>query len=122
MTSRTLSRMAGSTEHQLDVCRRFGVEPDQPDLDDTLGIGPMGSLPINGLRHVRVGQTSGWYLWTGGDIDQSDGAFFRPSHVRHLIDHVPSALKYLALPPGWRFQIAPDHEDVWFDPELLQLK
>jgi hypothetical protein len=26
---------------------------------------------------------------------------------------------YLALPAGWRFLLAPDHEDVWFDVNLL---
>ena len=25
----------------------------------------------------------------------------------------------LALPPGWRFLLAPDYEDVWYDPSLL---
>jgi hypothetical protein len=28
---------------------------------------------------------------------------------------------YLALPPGWRFLIAPDYEDVWFDESLLHI-
>lgn len=121
LTSRTLSRMPRPTADQLDVCRRLGVEPDPPEPDDMLGLGPMGSLPINGLRHPRVGQTSGWYVWTGAEVDRSDDEFFRPFHVGHLDDHVPSALPYLALPPGWRFQLAPGHEDIWFDPELLRV-
>jgi hypothetical protein len=45
--------------------------------------------------------------------------FFQPLHVCHLHEWCPSVLPYLALPPGWRFQIAPGHEDVWFDQELL---
>jgi hypothetical protein len=28
---------------------------------------------------------------------------------------------YLALPPGWRFLLAPGYEDVWYDPTLLDL-
>jgi hypothetical protein len=30
-------------------------------------------------------------------------------------------MKYLALPPGWRFLIATNHEDVWFDAALLDV-
>lgn len=41
--------------------------------------------------------------------------------VAHLRDHAPEVLPYLALPPGWRFLIAPGHEDVWFDEQLLNV-
>ena len=33
----------------------------------------------------------------------------------------PVALKYLALPPGWRFLEADGHEDVWHDSVLLDI-
>ena len=48
-----------------------------------------------------------------------DPHFFVPLHTRHVQEWCPSALPYLALPPGWRFQIAPGYEDVWFDEEVL---
>jgi len=38
-----------------------------------------------------------------------------------LGDELPQVLDYLALPPGWRFLIAPDYKDVWFDENLLKL-
>ena len=32
----------------------------------------------------------------------------------------PAVLPYLSLPPGFRFLIAPDYEDVWEDAALLE--
>jgi hypothetical protein len=46
---------------------------------------------------------------------------FQPLHVAQLPERCRRALKYLALPPGWRFLDAPGHEDVWSDPALLDL-
>ena len=80
----------------------------------------MDGAPNNGLRHPVVGDTCGWYIWTGGAIDQEDSSFFRPLHLRHLANDHPEVMPYLALPPGWRFQIAPGYEDVWFDETILE--
>jgi hypothetical protein len=30
-------------------------------------------------------------------------------------------MPYLSLPPGWRFLIAPGHEDVWEDQSLFDM-
>lgn len=46
--------------------------------------------------------------------------FFLPLHVEHVGQWCPEVEPYLALPPGWRFLIAPGYEDVWFDPTLLE--
>lgn len=75
-------------------------------------------LPINGLRHPPTGGVSGWYIWAGGEISEADD-FFVPLHVEHVEEWRPDIVKYLGLAPGWRFQIAPGHEDVWFDATLL---
>jgi hypothetical protein len=45
--------------------------------------------------------------------------FFQPVHVAHLNEILPAIIPYLGLPAGWRFQVAPGHEDVWFDRALL---
>ena len=76
--------------------------------------------PINGLRHPLEGDTSGWYIWAGETLSNAPD-FFEPLHVEHLKDWCPTVLKYLGLPPGWRFLIAPGYEDVWFDPRLLTI-
>ncbi len=106
---------------QEGICRRFGVEFFPCDLDLKVGIARNvreGILPINGSRCEPVGDTTGWYIWAGGEMSE-DSDFFVPLHARHLSEWCPSIMPYLAMPPGWRFQIAPGHEDVWFDKDLL---
>lgn len=65
------------------------------------------------MRLAPEGDTTGWYLWAGGEMSQ-DPDFFLPLHAAHLEEWCPLVIPYLVLPPGWRFQIAPDYEDVWF--------
>lgn len=76
-----------------------------------------GIFPINGLRHPIIGDASGWYIWAGEDISKDEN-FFVPLHVEHLGEWCPQVLKYLGLPPGSRFQIADNYEDVWEDKSL----
>lgn len=78
-------------------------------------------LPINGLRLVPKGDTTGWYLWAGQKLP-FDPDFFVPLHLEHLDDWRPGLTRYLGLAPGWRFLIDPEaeHEDVWADPSLLE--
>ena len=78
-----------------------------------------GQLPLNGLRHRPVDGTSGWYFWAGELLSDADD-FFAPYHLVHLEETRPELLPYLALPPGWRFLIAPGQEDVWFDESLFE--
>jgi hypothetical protein len=108
-----------ATRSQRDVCKRAGVRPDSPRLGSKAGIGPLVGYPLNGLRHPSTADASGWFIWAGGEIDQSDAAFFRPVHLEHVAEMPPEIVDYLALPPGWRFQTAPGHDDIWFDPDLL---
>ena len=76
-------------------------------------------LPIHGLRHPPEADTSGWFIWAGEELsDHPD--FFEPTHVGHLAELIPEVMPYLALPPGWRFLIAPGHEEVWEDPSLRE--
>ena len=76
-----------------------------------------GQLPLNGVRCLPEKGTTGWYIWAGETMSD-DPDFFVPLHVSHLAEWCPDVLAYLELPPGWRFLFAPDHEDVWFDPEV----
>ncbi len=66
------------------------------------------------------GDTCGWYLWAGEEFSW-DADFFQPVHVEHLRLWRPEVSQYLALPPGWRFLIAPGYEDVWYDEGLLRV-
>jgi hypothetical protein len=102
------------------VCQRLGVFPQAPAPTDKVGIAlhTLHLQPLNGLRHAPEAGTSGWYIWGGGE--PGTGAdFFVPMHVSHLDQRCPTVLAYLALPPGFRFLVAPGHEDIWFDDSLL---
>jgi hypothetical protein len=79
-----------------------------------------GILPLNGLRHPPEGDTTGWYIWAGEELS-ADPDFFVPLHVDHLANWCPDAIRYLGLPPGWRFLVAGDYEDVWYDASLLDV-
>ena len=102
------------------VCVRHDASFVGVSLDDMAGVARnvgSGMLPINGLRHRRK-DTSGWFIWAGEELS-ADSDFFAPTHLRHLVDRCPEVLPMLGLGEGWRFLIAPNHEDVWFDASLL---
>jgi hypothetical protein len=108
---------------QRETCRRFDAEFLPAAGHEKLGIAEDvrgGKLPINGLRHRPVGDTSGWYVWAGEDEPSNAPDFFVPLHIEHLDEWCPKIRKYLGLAPGWRFLIADDYEDVWFDSKLLE--
>ena len=108
---------------QRELCKRYGVDFVAAPPDLKVGIARNvreGLLPINGLRHPPAGDTSGWYLWAGEELSD-DPAFFVPLHVQHLAEWCPAAVRFLGLPPGWRFLAADEYEDVWEDPSLLNV-
>jgi len=110
---------------QKEICRKYGVSPFVTSEFLKVGISKnalKGALPINGLRHLPEGGTSGWYIWAGEELSQADD-FFLPMHIHHLHHQLPSVIKYLLLPPGWRFLMGhSDYEDVWMDANLLDVE
>ena len=101
--------MDAITAEQRSVCKRIGVHPVPAFTDLKVGIARNvrdGVQPLNGLRHQPEGDTTGWYIWAGENLSD-DPDFFVPLHVSHLAEWCPEVEKYLALPPGWRFLIAP---------------
>ena len=108
---------------QRKICEKYGATPldAPPHLKAGVAANVVSDVvPLNGLRHPPDGDTTGWYLWAGEEL-LSDPHFFRPVHIEHLSQMQPGVLKYLALPPGWRFLIAGDYEDVWYDESLLSV-
>lgn len=108
-------------ELQRDVCRRYGVDFNPSLASLKVGISlnvKEGLTPINGLRHPPVGDTTGWYIWAGEELSVEKD-FFLPLHVEHLDNWCPQIKKFLGLPPGWRFLVAGDYEDVWFDESII---
>ena len=108
---------------QNDICEKYHTHFVESELNFKVGISAniiSGARPLNGLRHPIEAGTTGWYIWAGEDFS-TDSDFFMPLHVQHLIDICPMVMKYLGLPPGWRFLITEDYEDVWQDEELLNI-
>ena len=106
---------------QLKLCRKYDAKFCSSPIHHKIGIAlniREGVLPINGLRHPPDGDSTGWFIY-GGEELSSDEDFFKPLHVEHIGDWCPQIRKYLGLAPGWRFLIADDYEDVWFDSSLL---
>ncbi|WP_338550995.1 immunity protein Imm33 domain-containing protein [Roseovarius phycicola] len=110
-------------QSQKQICARFGVEPCEAFGGEKVGISDnatAGLMPLNGLRHPPTQGVTGWYLWGGTEF--SDAAdFFKPVHLAHLESSCELGLKYLLLPPGWRFLTDGTYEDVWFDSALLEV-
>jgi hypothetical protein len=108
-------------DRQLKICQKFGASFAPSPSDQKVGMAAnikSGLIPINGLRHMPYGDTTGWYIWAGETLSQEDD-FFLPLHVSHIGDWCPVVNDYLGLAPGWRFLIAGDYVDVWFDEKLL---
>jgi hypothetical protein len=105
---------------QQEVCLRYGTTlVPSPSLDKVgVALQTLQLLPLNGLRRAPENGTCGWYIWGGDELSQADD-FFQPLHVSHLGDRCPEIVPYLGLPPGYRFLIAPNYEDVWPDNTLL---
>ena len=116
--------MISSEEAQKAICTKYGVlwteAPNHMKVGVALNV-KSHIVPINGVRHPQEGDTTGWYIWAGTGDMPSDPSFFVPLHVEHLPEWRPEVAKYLGLPPGWRFQIDGDYEDVWQDLGLLDV-
>ena len=115
--------MLDLVEQQTEICRKFSAQYEAFDLDLMVGVSKnfiSGALPLNGLRHPQEGHSCGWFLWAGEDFSEA-GDFWEVWHANHLLDRCPEIVKYLGLAPGWRFLVAGDYEDVWFDEKLLEV-
>jgi len=109
-------------EAQKAVCAQYAVEYLPPSGDAKTGFAQStkGLIPINGLRHPVEGETSGWYIWCGEAFSEASD-FFVPIHTYHLYEEYPEIGRLLGLPPGYRFLLAGDYLDVWYDEALLKI-
>ncbi len=107
---------------QHETCARYGAQWSPINMEMKVGIArnvQEGVRPIHGLRHPPVGDTTGWYIWAGGEPSE-DPDFFVPLCAEHLETWRPEVLRFLGLPAGWRFLVDGDYEDVWQDGSLLR--
>ncbi|TWT26560.1 hypothetical protein FQV30_07815 [Planomicrobium sp. CPCC 101110] len=113
-----------TVHQQMKICKKYNAKFYEAQKELKVGIAlnvKDGVLPINGMRIPPEGDTTGWYIW-GGEGFSEDPDFFVPLHLTHIEEWIPGIEKYLGLAPGWRFLIAGDYEDVWYDETLIELE
>ena len=112
-------------DKQKAVCKKYDAGFLAAPFDKIIGIALESidkfDMPINGLRHpIESEQSANWYTWAGEYSEAGD--FFKPVHIRHLLQICPKAINYLGLAPGWRFLFDNNnYEDVWYDENLLKI-
>lgn len=107
---------------QQALCRKYGAPWHDTPLSLKVAIARdlrSGTVPLNGMRQSRTVEASGWYIWAGEEVPRPAPEFFMHLPAVHLAEWKPRILRFLALPPGWRFLTDDDYEDVWSDPTLL---
>lgn len=110
-------------DDQKQLCAHYGVQCVETRGDQRVGVAQNtkgGLRPLNGLRHLPGDDTAGWYIWAG-EQPSTDPDFFVSLHAEHLAEWCPDVIKFLGLPPGWRFLKAGDHEDVWYDDSIAHI-
>jgi len=107
---------------QKATCAHYGAlfVPAYAQVNSGFAIQTEGTLPINALRHPATDDTTGWYLWCG-EFYSNEADFFKPVHTLHIYEKYQEIGHLLGLPPGYRFLVAGDYLDVWFDPNLLTI-
>lgn len=102
------------------ICRRYKAEfrPPRPDRLTVVSKGVLEGMPVEGVRYPSPEHMSGWWLTT----DEYDGNIesLRHHHTYHVTAARPELAKYLALPEGFRFNLASRTADVWLDETVLR--
>lgn len=104
---------------QHSICNQYGADFDPPRADklSVVSKGVLEGLPVQGVRYPSPDHMSGWWITT----DQYDGDInsLMNEHNYHLTAARPDLAKYLALPPGFRFDLS-SFEDIWFEEEVAK--
>jgi hypothetical protein len=109
-------------EIQRRFCRENGYDCLPTTLEAMIGyaVETEGQLPINGLRHPPEGYTNGWFIWCGENLSKADD-FFSSFQTSNIFHHCLEIIKFLGMPPGYRFLLAGDYLDIWYDESLLDI-
>jgi hypothetical protein len=107
---------------QRAICQKYGVAFVPASGDDKTGfaLSTKGLIPINGLRHPTGDGTSGWFIWCGEAFSEASD-FFASIHTRHIYERDPEIGRLLGLPPGYRFLLAGEFLNIWYDETLLDI-
>ena len=101
-------------KQQHEVCQAVGspFSPPRPDKLAAVAAGVFEGDPVDGARFVPDGKMSGWCFFT----DRYDGNIrsLQYEHLYHVTARRPDLAKYLALKPGFCFDLH-EPERLWFD-------
>jgi hypothetical protein len=76
-----------------------------------------GGSAAAGVRYPdSTADNSGWIVFAP-ELEE-DMSEFVGLHASHLGETHPHIARYLGLPVGWRFALAPGSELAWFDPDV----
>lgn len=112
-----LSQTIKYYNEQVTLCKEHNVIPVFPLIGQKVPMSKdiyVGS-EVNGVRYNDEGHMTGWYLTSNsynGDIST-----LSVDHLYHLIKTRPEIVKFLALPPGYRFFHDSLGAEVWKDEE-----
>jgi len=109
----------GYWRDQHEVCNRYGGEftPPRPDKLVVISDGVLEGDAVQGVRYPSPENMSGWWITT--DRYNGDIKSLKQEHLYHLTAARADLARYVALPYGFRFDLA-QHEDVWFDRKTLE--
>jgi hypothetical protein len=99
---------------QRRICAEAAAQfvPPRADRLAAISKGVMEGASVFGVRYRAPEHMSGWYLTT--DEYDGDPSTLRTEHLYHVTSKRPELAKFLALPPGYRFDTSPQ-DRIWFD-------
>lgn len=109
----------GYWREQHRVCRRYNAvfSPPEPESMTALSAGVMEGQPAHALRYPWPAHMSGWVIVT--DAYDGDVRSLVNQHTYHLTSARPDLAPYVALPPGFGFDLR-DGIRVTYDEAALR--
>lgn len=104
---------------QKQLCSSVGASFAPPHASDFAAVSKgvlEGGMLLEGVRYpARHGQ-SGWYLTT--DLYNGDSSTLKVMHLEHVTAARPDLIALIGLPFGYRFEVSPEGQAIWYDPEV----
>ena len=108
----TLTLRYWKEQHELCETAESRFSPPRPDRLAAVTAGVFQGEPVDAVRYVPEGNMSGWCFFT----DRYDGNIksLNYEHLHHVTANRPDPAKYVALEPGFCFDLH-EPQKVWFD-------
>lgn len=82
----------------------------------TISTGVLEGRPCEGVRYPFAGTGTGWWLFA--DDYSGDLAEMKTHHLYHVLAVQPKIVKYLALAPGFCFDLTGSEPRIWFEEDV----